>query len=240
MKGISYSYHTYNMVKQNGEKFVRESFESLKGQSDDIMVIDYSSDDNIEEITGDYGFRFFKVDKVKGVPYHDAKLYNKAIYESKYDLFVTVNQDVVYDKDLTKFFLEWYEKNGHKKYFLMLKPKQEFENKTVGGHYGRFGLYYRPLLLKIRGCDERTYVRGGSVMGAHRYMILIMLKVYGLELLYIIKNIHKWHPQRELTRYPNVDIRKALGVGEWTSLKQIASINKNFDEGVKRVVNSYW
>ena len=39
MKRVSYCYFTCNMVKLNGEKWVRESFDSIKNQSDDILVV---------------------------------------------------------------------------------------------------------------------------------------------------------------------------------------------------------
>ena len=80
MKGISYCFFTCNVIEQNGEEWVRESFDSIKGQSDDIMVVDYSSDDNIEEIAKEYNFKFFTIDKVKDIPYHEAKLFNKGVF----------------------------------------------------------------------------------------------------------------------------------------------------------------
>lgn len=238
MKGVSYAYLTYNMVKQNSEEWVCESFDSIASQSDDIIVVDYSSDDNIKELSDGYDFRFLKVDKTEGIPYHDAKLYNKAIHEAKYDLLVFLTPDAIYEKNLTNFILNWYEKNDHEKYFLLLDYKSQSKDKKIERVWGRSGVYYRPFLLKIRGCDERTYIRGAKERGAHRYIIRIMPEVYDLEEICVVKNIHRWHKPRELTCYPTNDIKEILG--EFSTTRFIQAFKENFDENIKNVVNSYW
>ena len=234
MKGVSYCFFTYNVIEQNGEEWVRESFDSIKGQSDDIMVVDYSSDDNIEEIAEEYNFRFFTVDKVKDLSLHNAKLFNKGVYESKYDLFVPISSDCIYDEDLTNFILEWYENYGHDKYYLIIYYLKQNSRKILEGLYGFSGVFYKPLLLKIRGCDERTYVRGGTNKGAHRYTCRIMLEVYGLKPFSTwLKNFHRFHPKRINTDSTVINSDFRSGVF-------IESFKENFNENVKNVVNSYW
>jgi len=199
--GISYCYFTYNMVKQSSEEWVRESFDSIRNQSDDIMIVDYSSDDNIEKIAKEYGFRFFRIDKVKGIAFHDAKLWNKGIHEAKYDLFVPISPDCIYEEDLSNFILEWYKCYGHKKYHLLLYHIKEDIDGIKKGLYGFSGVFYRPYLLKIRGCDERTHIRGGYERGTHRYTLRMMLEYYDLKPFYTIKNTHRHHEPRGITGF---------------------------------------
>jgi len=233
MKKISYSFFTYNIIKQNGEEWIRESFDSIKNQSDDIIVVDCNSDDNIKEIAEEYGFRFFRIIE-KNLRFHDAKMFNKAVYESKYDLFVPVTPDAIFDKDLSDFILEWFEKYGFRKYILFIYYLNQIQDKTIKSISGFSGVFYKPLLYKIRGCDERTYIRGGSQKGAHRYTKRIMLEVYCLKPFYtILENIHRYHPVRRFSSTSKV-------LSNFTSTDMIESLKENFNEGVKTVVNSYF
>ena len=238
MKGVSYCYFTCNMVKLNGEKWVRESFDSIKNQSDDILVVDYSSDDNIKEIADEYDFRFFTVDKVEGLPFHDAKLWNKGIYEAKYDLIVPISPDCIYDENLTEFILEWYGYYGHKKYLLTSYYIKQLPNKRLSGVSGVMAVYYRPYLLKARGCDERTYIRGGPNRGTHRYSLRIMMEVFGLKQFWVVmKSFHRYHKFRS-PGLSKVSFDKFLG--KFTTTSMIRPMKENFNEAVKDVVNSYW
>ena len=272
----------YNIIKQNGEKWVRESFDSIKGQSDDIMVVDYSSDDNIEEIVKEYGFRFFRIDKTNGLPYHDAKIWNKAIYESKYDIFTMLNPDSIWDKNLTNYILKWYKKHDYKKYFLTVRLLQMKDENVIDKH-GLLWVYYKPFLLKVRGMDERTYIGEGPDRGTHRYSIRIMLEIFNLKKSHISSNsTHRYHLSRKVkhrTCYHMYTPRILLGfyapkilniikklfnilkehMHIFNKLRQLTysnviktldsnfsttilinKINENFDEGVKKVINSYW
>ncbi|GAF70200.1 unnamed protein product, partial [marine sediment metagenome] len=59
---ICYYYYLWNAVDYVGEKTVRESFESMRGQGDEIIVGDYSSTDGTPEIAKEYGFKVINVE----------------------------------------------------------------------------------------------------------------------------------------------------------------------------------
>jgi len=279
LKGVSYAFIVYNMIKQTNEKWVRESFNSIKNQSDDIIVIDYSSDDNIKEITKEYGFRFIKIAKVKGLSIHGAKMWNKAIYEAKYDIFVMLTPDGIYDENLTKSILKWYKEYDYKKYFLNISFFMQTENNKLIP--GSLWVYYKPFLLKVRGLDERTYMRGGLERGTHRYSLRIMYDIFDLKKFDVTaNNIHRFHKPRKTGRVTNrhytirmillaytpkilIILQKTFNIlkknmnifnklrqlthsnvlktlGEFSNTKLIDEINENFEEGIKKVVNSYW
>lgn len=284
IEGISYFFPVCDIIKQSGEEWVRESFDSIKDQSDDIIVVDYSSNDDIKKLTEEYNFRFFRINKVKGIPYYDARLWNKAILEAKYDIFVMLTPDNIMDKNLTNIILKWYEEHDYKKYFLTVSMlTYQMIYGKVFSENGLVFVYYRPFLLKVRGLDERTYIGEGQDRGTHRYSIRIMFEIFNLKKSYILTDsIHKYHPPRKVkhpTRYhqympriilgfyaPKIlniikkifnilrkyipifnkirqlthsKVMKTLGI-DFSITKLIDEINENFNEGVKKVINSYW
>jgi len=199
VKGVSYAFIVYNIIKQSNEKWIKESFDSIKNQSDDIIVVDYSSDDNIKGVAKEYGFRFFRIDKIKGLPIHNAKMWNKAIYEAKYDILVMLTPDAIFDENLTESILKWYEEYDPEKYFLSMRFLWQLEDKKLNSIAGGLFVYYKPFLMKVRGLDERTYMRGGSERGTHRYSIRIMYEVFNLkDFIVMSNNIHRFHELRQI------------------------------------------
>ena len=283
-KGVSYAFNVCDIIEQHGEKWIRETFDSIKNQSDDIIVIDYNSNDNIKEIAEEYGFRFFRIEKTNGLPYHDAKMWNKAIHEAKYDIFMMLQSDAVWDKNLTNYILKWYEEHDYKKNVLTVNLLfNQILNGKFSSQHGYIMVYYRPFLLKVRGTDERTYMGEGFDRGTHRYSIRIMFEIFNLKRFHIHSNsMHRAHPptkfknQRSYRQYTpqtilGLHIPKLLNIikktfnllkgyihvvdklrqltqfnvsrkldSNFSSTKMINEINKNFDEGVKQVINSYW
>ncbi|MEE9439558.1 MAG: sulfotransferase domain-containing protein [Saprospiraceae bacterium] len=236
-EGVTYVYPTINMIKQRGEQWVRDSFESLKGQSDDIIVVDYSSSDNIEEIAKEYGFRFFNIEKTPGFYFHMSKMFNKAVIESKYDYFVRVTPDCVYPKGLTKRILKFYKGRDPNKFILCF----EYTNTVpiTRKRRGRSLAYYKPLLIKARGWDERT----SYFMKEHVYGQQLMYKVFKLKLQNSsIKLLHREHPKK------TTDVKVQNEIFPPDLVKQANRVFKNFlpklatniDRYVVNVQNSYW
>lgn len=234
-KGVSYMYFTLNIVKSCGEKWVRESFESIKDQSDDIMVVDYSSTDNIEELANEYGFRFFKVEKTPNVYFHVSKLSNKAIIESKYKYFLRLTPDCIYPPNITDEVLKFYKRNDPNKRILVF----EYKNSTPidRPRRGRMLAYYKPHLIKVRGWDERT----SYFLKEHVYAQALMYEVFKLKLhTHKQRLTHRDHKRRTRGNIPKQV--KVLGeMSDWNGYKNfIRKLTRNINRFSRQVHNSYW
>ena len=231
--GVSYAYFTKDYIKLRGEKWVRESFQSMQYQSDNVMVIDYDSSDNIEALTKEYGFRFFKIERTPNQFFHLSKMINKAIIEAKHDFFMCVTPDIVYHKriDMTKIILDFYRKHDKNKECLIIQA-----NKDNTAFRSPMMVHNRNILLKARGLDERITFYGNE----HAYMNNISLQIFKLKPTYI------YEPLRLLHR-PHSRTYKGIGINDPKQLKcrqfsneRICELIANFDNEVKNVVNSYW
>ena len=230
-KGVTYAYDVMNIVKLRGEKWVRDSFNSLKGQSDDIIVIDYCSTDNIKALAKEYGFRYFNIEKTPDQYYHTTKMKNKSIIEAKYDLYFGVTPDIIYHKDTTKTILDFYGKHDMNKECLILQAKKdntEFRSPMM--------VHNRNLLLKARGVDERITFYGNE----HSYINNISLQIFKLTPTYIYEPLNLWHRPHK-REYVGIGINDQKQVDcRMFSNDRIRLLSANFEQEVKDVVNSYW
>jgi len=241
---ICYFYYLWNAVDYAGEEMVRKSFESIRGQGNEIIVGDYGSTDETVNIAKEYGFKVIDVEKTPDILFHDSKIANKIIKESKSNFLVDLNIHVEYTKNMDEFFKSWISANNVKRKCLVARGLFQRPDGKLVRKYTASCLFYRPYLLEARGIDERTYYGKGTT----HYTLCLLLNVYKL----IFDNIpldivHKYHTQIKTSIWRNVfkfGNSKSIGRKHKQNMvfaeRVISSLEKNFDRHVNRVRNSYW
>jgi len=237
---ITYYYFLLNVVDYAGEERVRQSFESIAGQGD-VIVGDYSSTDRTKEIAEEYGFKVVTVKKTPGIKFHDSKIVNKAIFEAKTNFMADLNIHMEYPKYMGDFCRKWIQQNDITKKQLWMIARLLRQNGTPKKVYGGPILIYRPYLILTRGNDERT--RYG--FGEAQYIAFLLNNVLQLSTdiqdLGINHKFHghiKWAKMREY--HPLLSNRERHQKGEQLAKQLTNNLQRNFDEAVKEVVNSYW
>jgi len=238
---ICYHYYLWNAVDYVGEKVVRESFESIKGQGDEIIVGDYSSTDNTPQIAEEYGFKVVNVEKTEGILFHESKIVNKVVFESKSNFIVDLNIHTTYPKNMDKFFRNWLQNNDITKKQLAARGLLYTRNNKIERRYSASMLVYKPFLLEARGYDENTYYSFGTTP----YALSLILNFYKL----VWDNqpldmVHKFHGNLKFPSLKNVFKVGEMGRAHKLSTEHgeslIDKLIDNFDEGIKQVKNSYW
>lgn len=241
---ICYYYYLYNAIDYAGEECVRASFESIKGQGDEIIVGDYSSTDGTKELAEEYGFKVLNIEKEKGIPFAQGKTINLVIHNSKCNFLADLDIHIVYPKNFTDIIVNWIKENDITKKILMLVGFWINEEGKLQPEYGFCSsmLFYRPHFLEVRGFDERTWMGFGS----GHYIAYIVLNVLNLEFvnLHLDDMIHSYHikeKRRVMKDLFNItDFTDGL-MNDLTIGKKFANkLIINFKEGVKNVKNSYW
>ena len=235
---ISYIYYCYNVVKERGEETVRTSFESLMEQSDDILVIDHDSEDNIKELAEEFGFRYFNVPKTKGFFCHHSKMINKSIIEAKYDIYVQAEVDFVYPNNLSYYILSFYNKHNIKKENLFircfyLKDGKLYGKKNYQRTAGALRVYWKQHLIDARGIDERC-----GFGRASNYMVRLFRVVFGCRIVNS-KNYFLVHRDHE----PFQNKRTSEETRMYRSMnkkKQLILLKQDLKTNKKLVHNSYW
>jgi len=230
---ITFSFYTFDIIKQRGIKWVKQVFDSIKGQSDDIIVVDYSSTDNIEQVVKSYGFRFFRIEKTPNVYFHMSKMTNKSIFEAKNDLFVRIPMDVIYPLNFAQLILDYYKDHDPKKITLRFLVKILDKNGRHTGRNGTIEVCYRPFLIKGRGIDERM----SYYLGEHSYYLMLAARVFKQKVVLHPKKLdHKHHGGRHSIK----EKQEKKILNHTSNDRLIKNLQNNFDETVKEVVNSYW
>ena len=235
---ITYVYYCYNVISQRGESTIRSSFDSIKGQSDDIIVIDHDSEDNIKEIVEEYGFRYFNVPKTENIYCHHSKMMNKSIIEAKYDLFTQLEADIIYPNNLSMYITSFYQKHNPKKISLFIRCFYDIDGalyptKTYQRYSGALRMFWKPYLIEGRGIDERCTFGNSS-----KYQLCLMRDVFNCTQKEA-KNyflIHRDHPpqQGKQTEYEKQMFKKM------NFKNRLFLLSKDLKKHRKNVVNSYW
>jgi len=236
---ISYAYYMKDIIQQRGLKFVEESFQSIKDQSDDIMVIDYDMKDKwkLKALCKEYGFRYFNIPKDDRYFFHLAKMINKSIIEAKHPFFARLTPDIVYPSNMTEYVENFYKEHDKNKEILHMRmvrdrvlEEKERRDKN-SGDTGDMYFYYRPHLLKMRGVDER----GTYYNKQHGYNQAIIHTVLGIK-SHLCKDITLIHRDHEYDH-----------TGRWKTpkpkfeyQKRIQLLKADLENEIKNVVNSYW
>lgn len=218
-----------NIIKKRGEDFVRESFESLCNQSNDIIVMDYGSEDNIKEVSESYGFKFFNVPKTLGFYFHISKMTNKSIFEAKEKYYARVTVDVVYHPKTTV----------HITNLLNKKKDNECVTIQVKKSYSNFKspmtIYNRNMLLETKGIDERIYFYGGE----HKYLRQVYLNRFNLIPTYDYNYLKLWHRPHSRDYPISIESKIYKLQREWTN-KKIEELRNDFEANIVNAINSYW
>jgi len=241
---ICYFFYLWNAVDYVGEVDLRKSFESIKGQGDEIIVGDYSSTDKTAEIAREYGFKVVNVEKEEGIVLAQSKIQNKIIKESKCNFMVEMDVHVEYPKNINNIIVEWLRNNDIRKKMLVLRGLWVNEQGELQREYsfGPAPVFYRHYFVEARGYDERTYMSYG---GTH-YGVALMQGVYGLEFddKHVDNMIHKFHiPQKVKTLndlFKVSDINESHVPATSFAISLIDKLRRNFEKGVRGVRNSYW
>lgn len=222
---ICFYYYLWNAIDYSGEDWVRDSFESIKGQGDEIIVGDYSSDDGTPELAKEYGFKVVNVEKTKGIMFHNTKVINKIISECKSNFLFDLDIHTTYPKNIEELLRNWIKNNDITKKQLIISG---LFNGKINHNVCDSMLLYKPFLLEARGFDERTHYRHGD----SHYIIKLLKDVSKLEFefLFIEDMIHKDHREVCERRTAKEDVGKSMRLGR--------SLVNKFN--VNEVKNSYW
>ena len=231
---ITCVYFTLNIINLMGEKWVKDSFESLYHQDCEIIVVDYDSDDYIKELSEEYCFRFFRIGKTPNIEFHIRKLLNKAVYESKGNFILKVTPDCIYPNDFVEIMQNWIEEHDNtKEVFVWLFKNQK---EVIGYTY----LHYKPHLLFARGWDEEI----GMYVGEHEYEAFLMSYVFELKNIQYKDKIliHRDHKPRSVTknRRANLIEQRIKDKVEIPYNKKLILLKQDFMKGRKSIKNSYW
>lgn len=236
---ICYYYYLWNAVDYVGEERLRESFESIKGQGDEIIVGNYMSNDKTKKIALEYGFKVVDVEKTPGIIFHEPKIANKVISETSCNFLVDLNANTIYPPNMDEFYKPWITKENIINKFLVGRGiflnngKSERDNSASC-------LFYKPYLMKLRGYDERTYYG----FGATHYAYCLLVDVLNLELdNRPLDMIHKYHRDFKHERLNNVFKLKDQIKNHNLAMKFVETIldgfYKDIDKAIKNVHNSY-
>ncbi len=226
---ISYAYSVLDIFKSRSRKFVEESFESLSGQSNDIMVMDYDSKDDIEEVVKSYGFKFYRIPKTPNFYFHVSKMTNNAIFKAINNLFFRVTVDIIYPKNLSKFIEEWHLKSEKNKCLVIQAKKNNSNFKSP------MSVFKRDLLLQTKGIDERITFYGAE----HKYLRKVYLNEFKLEPVYVYEPLKVWHRPHKKGYSININDQKQKDMRHWTN-NRILQLKNNFNIEIKKAMNSFW
>jgi len=238
---ICYYYYLWNVVDYCGEERVRQSFNSIKGRGNEVIVGIYDPKDNTKKIAEEYGFKVVVADKDPNFVFAESKIRNKVIFESESNFLVPLNINVEYPRKFHRYIVDWIKNNNIKGSRLKLRCKFRSSDGKIRKNYGFSTLFYKPFLIEARGYDERTSYGCGSQL----YGVKLLNDIFKLTPIVARLNmVHKFHNNFKMPMvgkiYPNIDhdtrrkhVRKLIYI-------LIHGIMDDFKTGVKKVKNSYW
>ncbi len=243
---VTFFYYLWNAIDYIGRVNVKESFDSIKGQGDEVIVGDYSSNDGTKELAEECGLRVISVEKTPGITFHESKINNKIIHNTKSNFIVDLDIHTVYPKNITDIVRQNIRAKDITKKQLVLRGLYNEGNgrKRVEFAHCSSGIIYKPYLLEVRGFDERTYYGCGTTY----YILGIIEDIYKLEMdnIYVDTMIHRFHMGDKIKRWANtfnITVHNTHDKDNWskhTANSCLQPLRNNFDEGRKKVVNSYW
>jgi len=239
---ICFYYYLYNVVDYCGEEVVRKSFESISKQGDEVILGCYLPTDDTEKIGKEYGFKIVKVDEDDRNNFPESKIRNKVIINTNCNFVVPININVVYSKNIAGVIRRWLNNNYIRNKTLKISYKFQDVDGNIGRRrYGFSTVFYRPFLLRARGYDERTSYAAGS----QKYGVRLFKDVYRIKTQSYNSNmVHGYHNNLKLPMlrkfFPNSTIHKLKSRRGRVVNNLINELLIDFNEGVKRVNNSYW
>lgn len=241
---VCYFYYLLNAVDYTGEENLRKSFESIQGRGDEVIVGDYSSTDDTVKIAKEYGFKIVDVEKTPGIGFHVSKIVNKITKETDCTFMMDLDVHIEYPKNINDIVVKWIRENDITKKILALRGWwiDKFGELKAEWGFCTIVLSYVPYLLEARGHDERTYMG----WGCGHYYLNLMEQIYNLKYDNIILDdmIHKHHIKEKTKASEEI-----LGISNMSEMyipnilfsrSLTNELKKDFDEGIKKVKNSYW
>lgn len=243
---ITFFYYLWNAIDYVGRKNVKESFDSISRLEDEVIVGDYGSTDGTPELAQECGLKVITVEKTPRITFHESKIINKVIYNSKSNFAVDLDIHTVYPKNLADI-IRWNirRKDITKKQLVLRGLYIDYDGrKRIEFAHCSSCIIYKPYFLEVRGIDERTYYGYGTTF----YMVGIMEDIYKLEWdnIYVGTMIHRFHLAQKIKRWAetfNITIHNSIEkniFSEDTAVRLLQHLKNNFDEGKKYVKNSYW
>jgi len=238
---ICYYYYLWNVVDYAGEERVRASFESVKDQVDEVIIGDNRSTDKTKQLAEEYGFKYVSVSKSDNYLFPESKIRNKVISECESNFLLPININVEYPLFLNEFIKLWIRKSNILKECLRLRYRLQNADGSIDRFYGFSSLFYKPFLIKARGYDERT----GYGAGSQKYGATLMKEIFKLRTRpFYLQMVHKYHNDIKLPMinkmYPRITrIKRNRNVAVIVE-SLMKNLKVNFNDGVKKVRNSYW
>lgn len=239
---ICFYYYLYNVVDYCGEKIVRESFDSIKGQGDEVILGCYLPTDKTEEIAKEYGFKVVKIGKDDRNNFPESRIRNKVIINTKCNFVVPVNINVVYNENIGDVIRNWIAHNDIRRFTLKVRYNFESVDGEIGRkRYGFSHVSYRPFLLYVRGYDERTSYAAGS----QKYGVRVLRDVLNLKIhVHNSDNYHRYHNHIKLPKlrelFPNTTVAMLKARRGRIVDALIRELGSNLDTNIQNVKNSYW
>ena len=240
---ICFYYYLYNVVDYRGEDKVRESFDSIKGQGDEVILGCYLPTDKTEALSKEYGFKIVKIRKDSRNNFPESRIRNKVTINTKCNFLVPLNINVVYEKGFDKIIKDCLKAIDVSKYALKVRYNFEDSNGRIGRRqYGFSYVFYRPYLLYARGYDDRT----SYAFGSQKYGVSLLQDIYKLRTkIYDSSMYHRYHNDIKIPMMHKLisrnfiidDLKIRRGA---LSRRLISELCINFPSGVKNVENSYW
>ena len=243
---VCYYYYLWNAIDYVGRVNVKESFESISGLEDEVIVGNYSSTDGTKELAQECGLRVIDVEKTPGITFHESKINNKIIHNSKSNFMVDLDIHTVYPKNLTNIIKENIRTKDITKKQLVLRGLYSEGNgrKRLEFAHCSSAIIYKPYLLEVRGFDERTYYGCGTTY----YILGILEDIYKLKMdnIYVDTMVHRFHMNQKIKRWAitfDITVQNTYNKDKFSMHQAnscLQSLRNNFEDGRKKVVNSYW
>ena len=243
---VCYYYYLWNAIDYVGRSNVKESFESISGLEDEVIVGDYSSNDGTKELAQECGLRVIDVEKTPGITFHESKINNKIYYNCKSNFMVDLDIHTIYPKNLTDIIRQNIRIKDITRKQLVLRGLYSEGNgrKRVEFAHCSSGILYKPYILECRGFDERTYYGCGTTY----YILGILEDIYKLKMdnIYVDTMVHRFHMNHKVNRWAStfdITIQNTIEKDNWSkhmAKSCLQPLRSNFEDGIKTVHNSYW
>jgi len=243
---VTFFYYLWNAIDYVGRKNVKESFDSIRGQGDEVIVGNYCSNDGTKELAQECGLKVIDVEKTPGITFHESKINNKIIHNSKSNFVVDLDIHTIYPKNITDIVRQNIRRKDISKKQLVLRGLYCEGNgrRRVEFAHCSSAIIYRPYLLEVRGFDERTYYGCGTTY----YILGILEDIYKLKMdnIYVDTMIHRFHMAHKIKRWAstfNITIQNTVEKDLFSRHKAsncLKPLRQSFEDGRKHVKNSYW
>lgn len=235
---VSFGYMCHNMIKLRGYEVVKTSFEKMRGQSDDIMVLDNFGEDSkeLKKLSEEFGFRYISVKPSKySWEFDIAKISNTIVTKAKHDIVVRLSPEILYPYNFSMYISSFFNTFDPREWFIGFRVFNKIPNGTIKATPMEEWTIYKPYFIKARGWDERsTYFRAEDHYGYGIMDYVFNCKKHVPDHYYLIHRDHKKKKGYEAREEWNRKIRL------WNWKNQLQMLKNNVEKNNKFVENSLW